>query len=93
MKQDDGKCKRGLRNAKKRRNHALGKMGSQSNLLTGWERLFVSIIRQAIRRKEFEFFHNGACEKLADFLGVDVRVADLVKNRVVKNFQNSAYFN
>lgn len=70
----------------------MSKNGSQSNLLTGYERLFVAVVKQAIRHKDFKFFGNGKCGELADFLGVNIDIADLIKNRVVKNFRNSAYF-
>jgi len=57
------------------------------NQLEPHERLFVAVIKMTIRRKEYSFFENGKCEKLADYLGVDVKMADLIKKRVYR--QNS----
>ncbi len=50
--------------------------------LTSIERLFVAVIKMTIRREEYAFFHNGKCERLADYLGVDVDIANLIKRRV-----------
>lgn len=50
--------------------------------LTSLERLFVAIVKMTLRRKEYDFFHNGKCEHLADYLGVNVDVVGLIKRRV-----------
>jgi hypothetical protein len=60
--------------------------------LIGYERLFVAVVKLTIRRKEYDYFFNGHCEHLADYLGLDIDIAKLLKNRVAKIANRNAYF-
>ena len=60
--------------------------------LEGYERLFVAVVKMTIRRKEYDYFFNGHCEYLADYLGLDSKIAKLLEKRVAKIAKCMAYF-
>ena len=60
--------------------------------LMGYEGLFVAIIKITIKHKKYEFFSNGQCAHLAEYLGLNKDIADLIKNRVAKLHKHKVYF-